>query len=91
MLIVHVITGEGNSEDAVIILQQQQGEGWAEVIFLLDHNASVLYQLWSPGGPNGDDAKVSEERAAKGNEPDCSVSHLQWTCCCTSGVPVFLI
>lgn len=24
-------TGEGNSEDAVIILQQQQGEGWAEV------------------------------------------------------------
>ena len=27
---IHV-TGEGNSEDAVIILQQQQGEGWAEV------------------------------------------------------------
>ena len=46
MLIVHhVTTGEGNSEDAVIILQQQQGEGWAEVIFLLDHNASVLYQV----------------------------------------------
>ena len=26
-----LIKGEGNAEDAVIILQQQQGEGWAEV------------------------------------------------------------
>ena len=26
-----LIKGDGNAEDAVIILQQQQGEGWAEV------------------------------------------------------------
>ena len=31
LIVHHVTTGEGNSEDAVIILQQQQGEGWAEV------------------------------------------------------------
>ena len=31
LFVHHITTGEGNSEDAVIILQQQQGEGWAEV------------------------------------------------------------
>ena len=41
------ITGEGNSEDAVIILQQQQGEGWAEVI-VLENKTSEWFLIEAP-------------------------------------------
>ena len=43
------------------------------------------FEPWFAGGPNGDDAKSPKERAAKGNEPDCPMSHLQWARCCPSG------
>ena len=80
---IHV-TGEGNSEDAVIILQQQQGEGWAEV--WKPFQWRLCSWLCFPGGPNGDNTKSPKERAAKGNEPDCPMSHLQWAGCCASGI-----
>ena len=53
--------------------------------------SSSSVKLWLEGGPNGDDTKGEEERAAKGNEPDCPMSHLQRACCCTSGVILPLV